>query len=53
MAMRKTKPTSPGRRFTTYQKREEVTETKPYKPLTKGKNSTGGRNSRGSSRVFT
>jgi large subunit ribosomal protein L2 len=47
MAMRKTKPTSPGRRFTTYQKREEVTQNRPYKPLTKGKNSTGGRNSRG------
>ncbi len=25
MAMRKTKPTSPGRRFATYQKREELT----------------------------
>ncbi len=47
MAMRKTKPTSPGRRFTTYQKREEVTANRPYKPLTKGKNSTGGRNARG------
>jgi large subunit ribosomal protein L2 len=48
MAMRKTKPTSPGRRFATYQKREEVTGgTKPHKPLTKGKASSGGRNSRG------
>ena len=25
MAMRKTKPTSPGRRFATYQQREELT----------------------------
>jgi large subunit ribosomal protein L2 len=49
MAMRKTKPTSPGRRFATYQQREEVTTggIKPHKPLTKGKSSSGGRNSRG------
>jgi large subunit ribosomal protein L2 len=47
MAMRKTKPTSPGRRFATYQKRDEVTSSKPHKPLTKGKSSSGGRNSRG------
>ena len=47
MAMRKTRPTSPGRRFATYQKREEVTPTKPLKSLTKGKSSSGGRNSRG------
>ena len=47
MAMRKTKPTSPGRRFATYQQREDVTKSRPHKPLTKGKNSTGGRNTRG------
>jgi len=47
MAMRKTKPTSPGRRFATYQKREELTGDKPHKALTKGKNQTAGRNSRG------
>jgi large subunit ribosomal protein L2 len=49
MAMRKTKPTSPGRRFATYQKREEVTNggNKPHKPLTKGAGKSGGRNSRG------
>ena len=45
--MRRTKPTSPGRRFATYQKREEVTAKRPHKPLTKGKNSSGGRNARG------
>ena len=43
MAMRKTKPTSPGRRFATYQQREDVTESRPHKPLTKGKSSSGGR----------
>jgi large subunit ribosomal protein L2 len=47
MAMRKTKPTSPGRRFATYQKREEVTSGKPHKALTKGKGKSGGRNARG------
>ena len=47
MAMRRTKPTSPGRRFATYQIREEVTSSEPYKPLTKGKTSSGGRNVRG------
>ncbi len=49
MAMRKTKPTSPGRRFATYQQREELTGggNKPHKALTKGKGKSGGRNSRG------
>jgi large subunit ribosomal protein L2 len=49
MAMRRTKPTSPGRRFATYQKREDVTVSgnRPHKPLTKGKSSSGGRNVRG------
>jgi large subunit ribosomal protein L2 len=47
MAMRKTKPTSPGRRFATYQQREDVTKSRPHKPLTKGKSSSGGRNSHG------
>ena len=47
MAIRKTKPTSPGRRFATYQLREEVTETTPNKKLTKGATKSGGRNSYG------
>ncbi len=47
MATRKTKPTSPGRRFATFQLREELTETKPHKPLTEGKSSSGGRNVNG------
>jgi large subunit ribosomal protein L2 len=45
--MRKTKPTSPGRRFATYQKRDEVTAAKPHKALTKGKSKTAGRNAHG------
>jgi large subunit ribosomal protein L2 len=47
MAMRKTKPTSPGRRFATYQQREDVTKARPHKALTKGKTSSGGRNGKG------
>ena len=47
MAIRKTKPTSPGRRFATYQDRTEVTRSKPEKGLSKGKKSSGGRNANG------
>jgi large subunit ribosomal protein L2 len=47
MANRKTRPTSPGRRFGTYPMREELTDAEPTKSLTKGKNSSGGRNSKG------
>jgi large subunit ribosomal protein L2 len=47
MPNRKTRPTSPGRRFGTYQLREELTGTEPNKGLTKGKSSSGGRNSKG------
>ncbi|MFM8528000.1 MAG: 50S ribosomal protein L2 [bacterium] len=48
MALRKTKPTSPGRRFSTYQIREELTpDTEPTKPLLEGKKRTGGRNLNG------
>jgi large subunit ribosomal protein L2 len=45
--MRKTKPTSPGRRFATYQVRDEVTSGSPHKPLTEGKGKSGGRNTHG------
>jgi large subunit ribosomal protein L2 len=47
MANRKTRPTSPGRRFGTYPMREELSGDKPSKRLTKGKTSSGGRNSGG------
>jgi len=47
MAIRKSKPTSPGRRFATFQLREELTEGKPHKPLTEGKPKSGGRNAHG------
>ncbi|MGA8219724.1 MAG: 50S ribosomal protein L2 [Solirubrobacterales bacterium] len=47
MANRKTRPTSPGRRFGTYPMREELTGSEPTKSLTKGKTSSGGRNSKG------
>src|SRR2546421_3261768 len=47
MPNRKTRPTSPGRRFGTYPMREELTGGEPNKKLTKGKGSSGGRNSAG------
>ncbi len=47
MSVRKTKPTSAGRRFAMYQNRSELTAAKPNKQLTKGKKSTGGRNAKG------
>jgi large subunit ribosomal protein L2 len=47
MASRKIKPTSPGRRFATYQDRSELTAKRPHKPLTDGKPRSGGRNSGG------
>jgi large subunit ribosomal protein L2 len=47
MAIRKTKPTSPGRRFGTYQQREELTGDKPQKNLVKGKQRSSGRNVNG------
>jgi len=47
MPNRKTRPTSPGRRFGTYPMREELSGAEPAKGLTKGKSSSGGRNSKG------
>ena len=47
MAIRKTKPTSPGRRFATYQVREQVTASEPERRLTEGLTKSGGRNSNG------
>ena len=47
MAIRKTKPTSPGRRFATYQLREQLTASEPEKSLTEGISKSGGRNVNG------
>ena len=47
MAMRKTRPTSPGRRFATYQTRDELTGVAPEKSLTEGRAKTAGRNAHG------
>jgi large subunit ribosomal protein L2 len=47
MAMRKSRPTSPGRRFATFQQRDELTAARPHKALTTGIGKSGGRNSRG------
>ncbi|MCP4109179.1 MAG: 50S ribosomal protein L2 [Desulfobacteraceae bacterium] len=47
MAVKKTKPTSPGRRFQDYSTREELTDAKPEKRLLKVVKKSGGRNANG------
>src|SRR4051794_14273967 len=47
MAIRKLKPTSPGRRFATYPDFSEVTKGEPEKSLTEGLTKSGGRNTHG------
>ena len=47
MAVRKVKPTSPGRRFQDYATFEEITRRKPEKSLLRAINKSGGRNANG------
>src|SRR4051812_14385235 len=47
MAVKRHKPTSPGRRFATWSDRAEVTKKEPEKSLVEGLTKSGGRNSRG------
>jgi len=47
MAIRKPKPTSPGRRFTTYPDFAELTRSTPEKSLVEGLKKSGGRNAHG------
>src|SRR5918994_1870775 len=47
MALKKYKPTSPGRRFMTTSSFEEVTKSRPEKSLTEPLKKTGGRNANG------
>ena len=47
MALRKRKPTSPGRRFQTSSDFSEITKTTPEKSLLESKHRTGGRNNNG------
>ena len=47
MAVKKVKPTSPGRRFQTYSTFEEITNSTPEKSLLKAIKKKGGRNSNG------
>jgi large subunit ribosomal protein L2 len=47
MALRKPKPTSPGRRFLTYPDFAEITRDEPEKSLVEGLTKSGGRNARG------
>jgi large subunit ribosomal protein L2 len=47
MPIRKFNPTSPGSRFKTVQTSDDLTATKPYRPLTENLHRSGGRNNRG------
>ena len=47
MAIKKHRPTSPGRRFATWLQHEAVTKDEPEKALTEGLRKSGGRNSYG------
>src|SRR5919197_162141 len=47
MALKKHKPTTPGRRFATWSDRAEVTRTEPEKSLVEGLSKSGGRNVHG------
>lgn len=47
MAVKKYKPTSPGRRFQSHPSFDDLSKTKPEKSLTKGKSKSGGRNNKG------
>src|SRR6201747_802030 len=47
MPIRRPKPTSPGRRFSTYPDFAEVTRSEPEKSLTEGLSKSGGRNTKG------
>jgi large subunit ribosomal protein L2 len=47
MPIRKSKPTSPGRRFATFQLRDELTAKRPEKVRTEGISKSGGRNAGG------
>ncbi len=47
MAVKKHKPTSPGRRFATWNDNADVTKAEPEKALVEGLTKSGGRNSKG------
>jgi large subunit ribosomal protein L2 len=47
MAIRRRKPTSPGRRFQTQSDFSEITKTTPERSLVKGESKSGGRNNHG------
>jgi large subunit ribosomal protein L2 len=47
MAVKRHKPTSPGRRFASWSDRAEVTRSRPEKSLTEGLTKSGGRNTNG------
>jgi large subunit ribosomal protein L2 len=52
MAIKKFKPTSPGRRFQSVEDRSGIAPNKPLKKLTEGLNKSGGRNNSGRTTVW-
>jgi large subunit ribosomal protein L2 len=52
MPIKQRKPTNPASRFQTYVAFDEVTRVEPFKPLTRGKRGTGGRNNRGQQTIW-
>ena len=52
MGIKQIKPTNPASRGQSYSTFEEVTRAEPYKPLTKGKKSSGGRNNQGEQTIW-
>jgi large subunit ribosomal protein L2 len=52
MGIKQIKPTNPASRGQTYSTFEEITRAEPYKPLTKGKRTGGGRNNQGEQTIW-
>lgn len=52
MAIKRRRPRNPGSRFQEYASFEELTTSKPHKPLTEGKKRIGGRNNKGRQTIW-
>jgi ribosomal protein L2 len=52
MGIKQIKPTNPASRNQSYAGFDEITQSTPHKPLTKGKGSSGGRNNTGEQTIW-
>ncbi len=52
MAVKRRRPTNPGSRFQEYSQFEEITASKPHKPLTRGKKRIAGRSNTGQQTIW-